>query len=73
MIALRVIAIVLILAGAAGLAMGEFNYTEERTALKAGPLELKVQDKETIAIPVWASGGAIALGVVLLLVGGRKR
>jgi len=70
---LRIIAIILIIAGAAGLAFGSFSYTEEKTAFKAGPLELKVQDKETVAIPVWAGGGAIVLGVVLLLVGGRKR
>jgi len=71
--ALRIIAIILIIAGAAGLAFGSFSYTEEKTAFKAGPLELKVQDKETVAIPAWAGGGAIVLGVVLLLVGGRKR
>ena len=71
--ALRIIAIVLIIAGGAGLAFGSFSYTQEKTAFKAGPLELKVQDKETFAIPAWASGGAIVLGVVLLLVGARKR
>ncbi|MGL6291124.1 MAG: hypothetical protein ACRC2H_10585 [Silanimonas sp.] len=70
--AVRIIAIVLIVAGGAGLVFGGFSYTQERTALKAGPLELKVQDKETVAIPTWVSGGAIALGVVLLLAGGRK-
>jgi TRAP-type C4-dicarboxylate transport system permease small subunit len=73
MTAVRIVAIVLILAGGAGLVFGGFSYTQEKTALKAGPLELKVQDKETVAIPMWASGGALALGVVLLLVGGRKR
>lgn len=73
MIVLRLFALLLIVAGAVGLAAGEFRYTEERTALKAGPLELTVKDEETVAIPVWAGGGAIALGVVLLLVGGRKR
>lgn len=70
---LRIIGIVLIVGGAVALGVGSFSYTQEKTALKAGPLELKVQDKETIAIPPWASGGAIALGVVLLIVAGRKR
>lgn len=70
---LRIFAIVLIVAGGLALAFGSFSYTQERTALKAGPLELKVQDKETVAIPAWAGGGALALGVVLLLVGARKR
>lgn len=71
--ALRIIAIVLVLAGGAGLLLGSVTWTEEKTAFKAGPLELKVQDEQSVAIPPWASGGAIALGVILLLVGGRKR
>lgn len=72
MTAVRLIALVLIIAGGLALAFGGFSYTQERTALKAGPLELKVQDKETVAVPTWVGGGAIALGV-LLAVGGRKR
>lgn len=73
MTAVRIIALLLVIAGGAGLVFGGFSYTQEKTALKAGPLELKVQDKETVTIPPWAGGGAIALGVILLLVGGRKR
>lgn len=74
MTALRTIAILLIVAGGLALAFGGFSYTQERTALKAGPLELKVQDKETVAIPIWVGGGAVGVGVLLLLFGGgRKR
>jgi small neutral amino acid transporter SnatA (MarC family) len=73
MTAVRIIAIVLIIAGGLALAFGGFSYTQERTALKAGPLELKVQDKESVAIPTWVGGGAIGLGILLLVVGGRKR
>lgn len=65
--------IVLILAGGAGLALGSLGWTEEKTALQTGPLELKVQDRQAIAIPMRASGGVIVLGGVLLLVGGRRR
>jgi hypothetical protein len=32
-----------------------------------GPIEAKVKEKETMAIPKWASVGAIAVGVFLLL------
>ena len=73
MTAVRIIAVVLVVASIVGLGVGSFSYTEEKTALKAGPLELKVQDEQTVAIPPWVSGGAIALGVLLLIVGGRKR
>jgi hypothetical protein len=37
--------------------------------MKLGPLELKVQEKQQVNVPVIVSAGAIVLGVFLLLVG----
>jgi len=51
---------------------GGFSYTKETTGMKLGPIELKVQEKETVAIPLIVSAGAIALGVFLLVAVGRK-
>ena len=51
---------------------GGFSYTKETHEAKLGPIELTVKDKETVNIPVWAGVGAIAIGGVLLLLGGRK-
>lgn len=68
----QIIAIVLIAAGALGLAYGSFSFTKETHQAKIGPVELSVKEKETVNVPVWAGAGAIALGVVLL-VAGRKR
>ena len=68
----RVIAIFLIVAGGFGLAYGGFNYTKETTAVKLGPIELKVEEKERVNVPMIVSAAAIALGVVLLAVGARK-
>lgn len=65
----KLIGIILIAAGALGLAYGGFTYTKETTGVKLGPLELKVQEKETVNIPLIASAGAIVLGVFLLVVG----
>ena len=70
--ATRIIAVVLIVAGILGLVYGGFSYTKEETQAKLGPFELKVKDKETVSIPLWASIGAIVVGGVLLFVGGRK-
>ena len=39
---------------------------------KLGPIELKVEEKETVNVPVWAGIGAIVVGAVLLAVGGKK-
>jgi len=68
----KLIAILLIAAGGLGLAYGGFTYTKETTGMKLGPLELKVQERETVAIPLLLSAGAIAVGVFLLVAVGRK-
>ncbi len=69
--AMTIVAIVLIALGAFGLARGKFSYTEKHETDIAG-IELSVKDKETVAVPQWMSIGAIALGVVLIVVGRRK-
>lgn len=68
MSAVKMLAIVLIVAGALGLAYGGFTYTKETHEAKLGPIELTVKDKETVNIPIWAGVGAIAAGVILLFV-----
>jgi len=65
----KLIGIILIAAGSLGLAYGGFSYTKETTGVKIGPLELKVQEKETVNVPLIVSAGVIALGVFLLVVG----
>ncbi len=68
---LKILAIILIVAGILGLAYGSFSYTKETHNAKIGPLELSVKDKETVNVPVWAGIGAIVVGGALLL-SGRK-
>lgn len=71
--AFRIVAIVLLIAGVLGLAYGGFSYTQEKTAAKVGPLELTVQDRESVNVPVWASVAAIVIGAGgLLLTASRK-
>lgn len=70
---IRLIGIVLIIAGTTGLIYGDFSFTKETHEAKLGPLEFQVEEKETITVPTWAGAGAIGIGVVLLLVGGRRR
>ncbi len=68
----KLIGIVLIVAGTLGLLYGGFSYTKDTTAVKLGPIELSVKEKETFNVPVWAGVGAIVIGGLLLLVGGKK-
>ena len=70
--AARVAGIVLIVMGLAGFLTGGFSFTKDTTAAKIGPLELTVQEKESVNIPQWLSLGAIALGAIVLVVGFRK-
>jgi len=70
--ALKMAAIVLIAAGFLGLLYGSFSYTKETHQAKLGPIELSVEEKETVNVPVWAGVGAIVIGGVLLLLGGKK-
>lgn len=69
---MRIFAIALIVAGSLGLAYGGFSYTRETTAVKLGSMELKVQERETVSIPLLASAGAIVVGIFLLVGAGRK-
>jgi hypothetical protein len=66
------IAIALIAAGTLGLIYGSFSYTKETHEAKVGPLRFTVQHKEAVNVPVWVGAGAIAVGVLLLLVGKKK-
>ncbi|MGC2458882.1 MAG: hypothetical protein WA435_12900 [Gallionellaceae bacterium] len=66
--AVRMLAIVLIVAGCLALVYGGFTYTRETHQAKLGSLELSVKDTETVNVPVWAGVGAIVAGVVLLVV-----
>ena len=65
--AVKLIAIALIAAGLFGLAYGSFSYTKDTHDVKLGPIELSVEEKHTVNIPVWAGVGAIVAGGVLLL------
>ncbi|NTW48308.1 MAG: hypothetical protein HGB19_00970 [Chlorobiales bacterium] len=68
----RIAAIVLIVAGVLGLAYGSFSYTKETHEAKVGPIELSVNEKQTVNVPVWAGVGAIVAGGALLLYGSKK-
>lgn len=68
----QIIAIVLIVAGILGLAYGGFSYDKQTTGAKLGPIELKVTEKKTVNVPMWAGIGAIVAGGLLLVLGGRK-
>lgn len=70
---IKLIGIALIVAGTLGLVYGGFSYTKETHEANLGPIRFSVKEQERVNVPVWAGVGGIAIGVLLLVVGGRKR
>jgi multidrug transporter EmrE-like cation transporter len=66
--AIKMLAIILIVAGVLALAYGGFTYTKDTHEAKLGPIALTVKDTETVNVPVWAGVGAIVAGMILLVV-----
>lgn len=72
MSAVKIAAIVLIVAGVLGLMYGGFTYTKDTHEATLGSIELSIKDRQTVNIPVWAGVGAIVIGGVLLVFGGKR-
>ena len=69
---IKLVAVGLIVAGVLALAYGGFSYTKDTTLVKLGTLEISAKEKQTVNVPVWAGIGAIVVGGLLLVLGGRK-
>jgi hypothetical protein len=65
---MRMLAVVLIVAGVLGLVYGTFSYTKETHDIKMGSIEMSVQENRTVGIPVWGGVAAIGVGALLLVV-----
>ena len=63
----KIIGILLIVAGALGLGYGSFSFTKDTHTAKIGSIQLSVKEKETVNVPVWAGIAAILVGGVMLL------
>ena len=70
--ATRIIGILLVVAGIAGLGLGGFSFTKETHQAKLGPLEFSVKEQQQVNFPAWASVAAIVVGGALVLLGGKK-
>ena len=65
---LKIVAIVLILAGIAGLLVGQLTYTKATHEAQIGPLDLSVKEKKMVNVPPWASVAVIIAGGLLFFV-----
>lgn len=69
---IKIAAVVLIVAGILGLVYGGFTYTKDTHEGNLGPIEMSVEEKESVNVPVWAGVGAIVAGGALLFYGSKK-
>jgi hypothetical protein len=69
----KLLAIVLIVAGVLSLAYGGFSYTRDTHEAKIGPIEMSIQDKRRVNIPMWAGIVVLVAGGAMLAVGARGR
>jgi len=70
---MKIIGILLIVAGILGLVYGGFNYQKPSHETTIGPVHLAVSSEGHVNVPLWAGVGAIVLGGVLLVFPGSKR
>lgn len=71
--ATKLLGVALLVAGVLGLVYGGFSYTKDTTAVKLGPIELTVKEKQSVNIPLWAGIASIVAGGALLALGGKGR
>lgn len=69
---LKILALVLVVAGVVALLYGGFQYTKETHDVKLGPVEFSLKEKEKVKLPPWVGVASIATGVVLLLASGKR-
>jgi hypothetical protein len=68
----KIVAIVLIVAGLLGLGYGGFSYTKDTTVVKLGPIEVSAKERQTVNVPIWVGIGAILVGGLLLVLDRKK-
>ena len=69
---IRVLGLVLVVAGALMLVYGGFSYTQDNTAVKIGPVELSVKEKKNVDFPLWAGIGVLVVGGLMVVMGGKR-
>lgn len=68
---MKVVGIILVVLGVLGLAAGGFSWTQNKTVIDAGPIELTAKERKSLPIPPIAGGLLLVAGVVLLVKGGK--
>lgn len=68
-----ILGIILIVIGIVSLAFGGFTYAEKESVIQVGPVEVTAQERKRFPISPAAAGVMVAAGLVLVIVGSRRR
>ena len=63
----KIVAVGLVVLGVLALVYGGFWYEKDETKAEIGPIQIEVEQRERVNIPVWVGVAAIGAGVALLL------
>jgi len=69
---MKILGVLLILAGLAALAYGGFTFTTRKRAVDMGPIQIDRKTRHTVFIPPLLGVGGILVGGALLFVSGTK-
>jgi hypothetical protein len=67
----RILGIILIVLGLAGLVFGGLSYDRKKADVDLGPVDFEVTERKTLPVPPVAGAVAIVAGVALMFVGRR--
>jgi hypothetical protein len=67
----RILGIVLIVLGLAGLVVGGLSFERKKADVDLGPVDFEVTERKTVPVPPVAGAAAVVAGVALMLVAKR--
>ena len=70
---MRVLGVVLVVAGLIALVAGGFSFTRKREVMRVGPVSASVRETESYPMARWVGSGLLLLGIGLVAAGSRKR
>jgi hypothetical protein len=70
---LTTIGVVLVVLGILGFLIPRITFTEERTVLDVGPIEVQAEQERSIPIPDVAAGVAVVAGLAMVVAGSSRK
>lgn len=70
---LTTIGVILIVLGIVGFIVPRITFTEQRTVLDVGPLQVEAEQERSVPVPDIAAGVAVVAGLVMIVSGTSRR